>query len=90
MSYKTGDPASPIQCFVRNLFLFLWPLEALILFFSPIRRIGDVVAGTKVIASEKINGEMKLQRVQVIRSVTASFILVYYLFNYVDSLGIMN
>jgi uncharacterized RDD family membrane protein YckC len=90
VSFKTGNPASPIQCLVRNLFLLLWPLEALILLFSPIRRIGDIVAGTKVAVSEEINSEMKLQYVQVVLSVIASFILIYYLFNYVDRLGIMN
>jgi uncharacterized RDD family membrane protein YckC len=90
LSSRTGNAASPIQCLIRNLFLFLWPLEALILFFSPKRRIGDMVAGTKVEESKEIRGEKQWPYVQVILSIVGSFILVYYLFNFIDNLGIMH
>ncbi len=46
---KTGEAASPIKCFVRNLFCALWPLEVIVTIASPDRRIGDMVAGTKVV-----------------------------------------
>jgi uncharacterized RDD family membrane protein YckC len=90
VSAKTGNPASPIQCAVRNLFLLVWPLEALILFFSPKRRIGDIVAGTKVQESTETSREKKWHYFQAILSVVCSFVLVYYLFNFINSLGIMN
>ncbi|GEP98890.1 hypothetical protein CCY01nite_51500 [Chitinophaga cymbidii] len=45
---RTGRPASPLQCVVRNLFCILWPVEVLVTFGSPDRRIGDMVAGTRV------------------------------------------
>lgn len=90
VSSRTGNPASPIQCLVRNLFLLLWPLEALVLFFSPKKRIGDIVAGTKVQQSTEIGHENNWRYIQVILSVVGSFILVYYLFNFIDTLGIMN
>lgn len=44
--------ASPIKCIVRNVFCVLWPVEIIVTFFSPSRRIGDFVAGTKVIPFE--------------------------------------
>lgn len=89
MSSRTGNPAGPIQCAIRNLFWLVWPIEALILFFSPKRRIGDIVAGTKVHDSAEIDGEMKWQYIQAILSLVGSFSLIYYLFNFIDSLGIM-
>jgi uncharacterized RDD family membrane protein YckC len=90
VSIKTGSVASPIQCFIRNLFILIWPLEAIVLFFTPERRIGDLVAGTKVQENVEIGQEMKWQYVQAIISIVTSVTLVYYLFTYIDSLGIMN
>ncbi len=90
VSARTGNPASPIQCALRNLFVLLWPLEALFLFLSPKRRIGDFVAGTKVQESIEIGREAKWKYFQAILAVVGSFIFVFYLFNFIDSLGIMN
>ena len=47
------EPAGVLRCFIRNLLIPLWPLEVLITLFSPSRRLGDLIAGTKVITSEK-------------------------------------
>lgn len=48
-----GEPAGVLRCFIRNLFIPLWPLEVFITLFSPSRRLGDLIAGTKVITSDK-------------------------------------
>lgn len=48
VDYKTGMPATIGQCFVRNLFIIVWPVEVLVTLFRPQRRTGDLVAGTKV------------------------------------------
>ena len=45
----TGEVASVGKCFVRNIFIIIWPVEVLVSLFSPQRRIGDMVAGTKVV-----------------------------------------
>ncbi len=45
---RTGEAASPIRCFVRNLPVMIWPVEVLVTFFSPHRRLGDLLAGTRV------------------------------------------
>jgi uncharacterized RDD family membrane protein YckC len=90
VSIKTGSVASPIQCLIRNLFILIWPLETIVLFFTPERRIGDMVAGTKVQENVEIGQEMKWQYVQAIISIVTSVTLVYSLFTYIDSLGFMN
>ena len=51
---KTKNPASELQCFVRNLTIAVaWPLEVIIGLINPERRIGDFLANTKVVVSEK-------------------------------------
>jgi uncharacterized RDD family membrane protein YckC len=90
VSVKTGNPAGPIQCSVRNLFVLLWPLEVIMLFFSPDRRIGDIIAGTRVQESTVTGHEEKWRVVPATISIVASFTIVYFLFMYIESLGIMN
>ncbi len=51
---KTNNPANELQCFVRNLTICVaWPIEVIVGLINPERRIGDLLANTKVIASEK-------------------------------------
>ncbi|EZH75244.1 hypothetical protein ATO12_00265 [Aquimarina atlantica] len=51
---KNEQPATELQCFVRNLTIaFVWPLEVIVGWINPERRIGDFLANTKVITSEK-------------------------------------
>jgi len=90
VSAGTGNAASPFQCAIRNLFMLIWPLEAIVLFFSPNRRIGDIVAGTKVQKSEEIGNETKWQYAQAVLSIVTSVTVSYLLFTYIDSLGFMS
>jgi len=46
---KTGAIASPFQCLIRNLFIIIWPIEVIMTLINPARRIGDYVAGTKIV-----------------------------------------
>jgi len=46
---SSGNVASPIRCFIRNIFCVIWPIEVIITLANPSRRIGDMVAGTKVV-----------------------------------------
>lgn len=46
---KTGQVASPLKCFARNIFCVLWPIEGIVALINPSRRIGDFVAGTRLI-----------------------------------------
>lgn len=49
---KTGQVASPLKCFVRNIFCIIWPIEIIVVLINPSRRIGDQVAGTEVVYYE--------------------------------------
>ena len=46
---STGQPASPLKCFVRNLLCVLWPLEVIVAMTNTERRLGDRIAGTKLV-----------------------------------------
>lgn len=46
----TGEVATPLKCFIRNIFCIIWPVEVIMVLINPARRIGDLVAGTKVVA----------------------------------------
>ena len=50
---KTQQPASAVRCVLRNSTIFLFPLEILVVYFSPSRRIGDLLANTQVLRVEK-------------------------------------
>ncbi|MCW3125607.1 MAG: Na/Pi-cotransporter II-related protein [Bacteroidetes bacterium] len=44
----TGLPADPIRCAVRNLTCIIWPVEAIMAIVTPERRLGDMIAGTRI------------------------------------------
>jgi len=50
---KTGQPAKEFQCFLRNMTIPAWPVEAIVVLFSPARRIGDLIAGTQTVVGIK-------------------------------------
>jgi uncharacterized RDD family membrane protein YckC len=50
---STGEIASRLKCFIRNLTCILWPLEIFVTLFSKQRRIGDLIANTKVVTADK-------------------------------------
>jgi uncharacterized RDD family membrane protein YckC len=45
----TGSIASPLQCLTRNIFCIIWPVEVIVALSNPNRRLGDLVAGTKLV-----------------------------------------
>jgi uncharacterized RDD family membrane protein YckC len=54
VDYQTGADATEFQCMVRNISIILCPLEALVILISRERRLGDILAGTRVIDAEPI------------------------------------
>ncbi|MFK7808444.1 MAG: RDD family protein [Saprospiraceae bacterium] len=50
---KTGKVASPLKCITRNIFCLIWPIETIMSLVNPKRRIGDYVAGTRIIHVDK-------------------------------------
>lgn len=57
-----GSVASPLKTFVRNIFIVIWPIEVIMTLINPNRRIGDYVAGTKVIS---FNPELEQPKINI-------------------------
>ena len=50
---KTGLPANELKCFLRNMTIPVWPIEAIAVLISPSRRIGDLIANTRTVVEDK-------------------------------------
>jgi len=48
LDYRTGQVATPLKCFIRNLSCIIWPVELIAVLVNPQRRLGDRLAGTIV------------------------------------------
>lgn len=58
---KTKKVATPIKSLLRNVTLFVWPIEVIFTFYSTERRLGDYIAGTRVVLNqESLETEIKL------------------------------
>jgi uncharacterized RDD family membrane protein YckC len=75
---KTGEVASSLKCFVRNLTIAVWPIEVIAVLISPARRIGDLIAGTRVeYITDERNSKPKVDFKNLILSVVLGFGVLY-------------
>lgn len=51
---ESEAPASELKCLIRNLTIPFWIIEVIFVIISPSRRIGDLMAGTRVVRVEKV------------------------------------
>ena len=73
---KSGNAATPMQCLIRNLFILIWPIEVIVSFINPERRIGDFVAGTKLVDYVPNQNKPEYNFAQIILSLIISFSLM--------------
>ncbi|MGI4864532.1 MAG: RDD family protein [Janthinobacterium lividum] len=74
---NTGEIASPLRCLIRNIFCIIWPVEILITFFNPTRRLGDLIAGTRVAKAEPSETFAPLNYAQIIFSLILPVTILY-------------
>ena len=67
IDFRSGQPATTLQCYLRNLTIPLWPLEVLISTISPRRRLGDIIAGTSVKSTDKLPASSILNDIKSVR-----------------------
>ena len=70
---KTGLPASPLKCLSRNLFCIIWPIEVILTLANPSQRLGDRIAGTKVVPYEPPVQQPELNYGQIIISLAIAY-----------------
>jgi uncharacterized RDD family membrane protein YckC len=85
---QTGLIASPIKCFFRDLFCILWPIEVFVALANPTRRIGDLVAGTKLVPYIPTEEKEPPNYLQIFIAIMLSIFLMYIIslpFKSIDS-----
>ncbi len=91
IDYSSKHEASQIQCMLRNITMVIWPLEALIIAFYPKRRIGDLIANTEIVKSEKQGIETLYEELSSIENISMKLVLfsllVSILFSAISSIG---
>ncbi len=60
---KTNLPANELQCVIRNSTMIIWPIEVIISIFNSTKRLGDLIAGTKLVDSDKENPELIMDEI---------------------------
>jgi len=73
----TGDVASPWKCFLRNLFIIIWPIEAIVVLTNTSRRLGDMIAGTKLVAFDPTQVQPKVNIGKVLFPVLIAYGLMF-------------
>lgn len=83
---NTNKIATEMQCMIRNITFIIWPIEAFFLLISPRRRIGDIIASTKIIDVEKELPETILSEMHKIdksknhrRLLTLSIVIAFFI-----------
>jgi uncharacterized RDD family membrane protein YckC len=69
----TGKAASPLKCFVRNITCVLWPVEAIVAMANTSRRLGDRLAGTKLVRFDPSLEQPRINIVGVVIPVCISY-----------------
>jgi len=74
---KSNSVASPIKCLIRNLTIVIWPIEIIALIYNPTRRIGDLLANTRIeIVNEDNQYYKKNYLINSIFSLILGFVLL--------------
>ena len=84
----TGEVASPMQCFVRNLFCIIWPIEVAIALTNTSRRLGDQVAGTKLVPYDPALEQPKFNTGKIMFPLIIAYGMMLLLFQLLPKPGI--
>jgi uncharacterized RDD family membrane protein YckC len=79
---KTGMPANPLRCLVRNLTIAVWPIEVIMALINSERRLGDYLAGTKLVAYDaeqhKGNVDWTLVLIALLLAMAFVYLVCFY------------
>lgn len=75
---KTGEVACSLKCLIRNLTIAVWPIEVIAVLISPSRRIGDLIAGTRVeYITDERDSKPKVDFKNLLLSILIGFMILY-------------
>jgi len=79
VDHKTGAPATALQCLLRNFSIVFWPIELMFVIISPDRRLGDRVAGTRVVPFDRSAPAPTINFLQVVLCLFMAFAYLFLL-----------
>jgi len=74
---RSGKPATPLQCLLRNFLIVFWPVEVVMILFNPTKRLGDRLAGTIVAPYEGGQASSPIKWVQIPICLLLGFAFLY-------------
>jgi uncharacterized RDD family membrane protein YckC len=74
---STGKVASPVRCFVRNITCVLWPIEGIVAIVNTSRRLGDRIAGTKLVKFDPSMEQPRMSLVSILVPICISYGMVF-------------
>lgn len=78
VNIKTGEVASSLKCLIRNLTIAVWPIEVIAVLINPSRRIGDLIAGTRVgYISDERNSKPRVDFKNLLLSILIGFMILF-------------
>jgi len=92
---KSNLPANELQCVIRNSTMIIWPLEVVVSMFNSEKRIGDFLAGTKLVKSGKEAPELIMTEIHQKKNINNKskliwlLILIAFMFNVLSVLPIL-
>lgn len=75
--HNTNLTAGPFRSFLRNITYFFWPIEGLVTLFSPTRRIGDLIAGTRVDVYDENEEKPSIKLGELVISILCGYALMF-------------
>jgi len=84
---KYHTNVSTLKCLIRNLTLFIYPIEAIVMVFNSERRIGDRLTGTKLVDSNinKIEYERKPEKISsILMTFLLTVLILFVLGSFLD------
>ena len=72
----TGKVASPLQCLARNVLCIIWPIEVIVAMLNTNRRLGDRIAGTRLIKFDPSLEQPKINIGKLLIPVIISYAIV--------------
>jgi uncharacterized RDD family membrane protein YckC len=79
---RTGMPANSVRCFLRNITSVLWPIEVIVALINNERRLGDFIAGTRLVPFDPNNHQAQvnwsLLVLAILLSVAFTYLAMFY------------
>ncbi len=85
---STGQVATPIQCLIRNILCVLWFVEVVVAMTNTNRRLGDRLAGTKLVVFDPTLEQPKLNFGKLILPIIASYGILLLLYQMTPSVKV--